>query len=181
MITEEIKSVSLIASWTGIAPELHKKSLAQKLSKQLDGITVKGPNGFLWINKNGNLRVTNQAFTVRKNGPYLVADGDEIMVSMVAGWYASSELSFLKNNSAEGIMRAGAGWDILSLCPEKALRSFEAAAKLSHPIAAYNAALMRIQRDKEGDHQAAKKLLLMSAGLGDQKSKVLLERLKKGL
>lgn len=178
-ITKETKTVSLIASWSGVAPEPNKKSLAQKLSVLLEGVSVRGPDGFLWINKDGKLKITHQAFTVRMGGPYVVAEGGEVMISMVAGWYATSEQAFIEKKMAEGILRAGAGWDIFLLCPERALKSFEAAAKLDHPIAAYNAALIRLERDEQNDFEAAIKLLSKAEKLGDEPAKNKLESLNR--
>lgn len=175
----KVKRILLIASWTGVAPEAGGKSLAEKLSEALDGFPVTGMDGFLWIDEEGSLRTTHQAFTLtRGRGPYYVAKGDEVMVSLAAGWTALLEDFFVKERDADGVMRAGAGWDIFFLCPDRALQAFEAAAKLSSPIAAYNAAVMRIDRDDEGDIEAAKILLTQAAEAGDKKSRVRLKKLK---
>lgn len=72
-------------------------------------------------------------------------------------------------------MRAAAGWDVFFLCPDKALAGFERAAAKGSAIAAYNAALMRLERGREGDRTAALALLERGVALGDAKSKARLE------
>jgi TPR repeat protein len=179
LIARGVKRIALIASWTAVAPDKEGKSLRQKLSETLSGFPVSGMNGFLWIAKDGSTRTTRQAFTVRQGrGPYRIALGEEVMVSLVAGWPAEDEDIFLKERNADGIMRAGAGWDILFLCPEKALQAFEAAARLSHSVAAYNAALIRLERKNIGDLDAAKELLSQAAIAGDKKAQARLQALR---
>jgi TPR repeat protein len=178
-IAKGLKRVVLVSSWTDVAPDRGNKSLAQKLSDALKGFPVSGMDGFLWIAKDGAMRTTRQAYTVKQGyGPYSIADGDEVMVSLAAGWPAELEDYFVKERNAEGIMQAGAGRDIYSLCPDRALQAFEAAAKLSHPIAAYNAAVMRLERNGEGDIEAATALLSQAASAGDKKSRARLQKLK---
>ena len=99
------------------------------------------------------------------------------MVSLVPGWVVGYEEDFVKKGNAKGIMHAGAGWDIFMLCPERALQSFEAAARLSDPIAAYNAAIIRIERGKDGDREAAAAFLKRAAKLGDSKAKARLQEM----
>jgi hypothetical protein len=177
-ISKEVKRIDLIASWTGVSPQHGGKSLARKLSDSLKGFPVSGKDGFLWIAKDGHLRTTHQAFTLRKGGnPYNIADGDEVMISLAAGWLAPLEEVLVKEQNADGLMRAGAGWDIFFLCPDRALQAFDAAAKLKHPIAAYNAALMRLDRRNSGDLEAATALLSQAADAGDKKAQVLLNNL----
>lgn len=178
-LTKGVKRIHLTASWTGIAPSPGQQSLAQRLSEQLKGFPVEGENGFLWISKKGATRTTHQAFTVtRGSRPYGIRDGDEVMVSFVAGWPATFEESFVKERNADGVMRAGAGWDIFFLCPDRALQSFEAAARLSNPIAAYNAAMLRLERKDKGDAEAASVLLKQAAEAGDSKAIARLNALK---
>lgn len=175
-----IKRIVLIASWTGVAPAGTAKSLAQKLSDLLDGFPVSGMDGFVWIAKDGTVRTTHQAFTIKRaRQPYGVHPGDEVMVSLVVGWMIDFEEDYVKKRNSEGILRAGVGWDVFMLCPDRALRSFEAAARLSNPIAAYNAALMRLERGKEGDLEAATALLSRASALGDKKARAWLQKLKK--
>jgi TPR repeat protein len=57
------------------------------------------------------------------------------------------------------------------LCPEKALRAFEASAGAGNPIGAYNAALMRLERNGAGDRKAALALLRNAAAAGDLKAR----------
>lgn len=166
-----VRRIHLSASWTGVAPASGEKSLAKRLSQQLKGFPVEGEKGFLWISKDGVTRTSRQAFTVTRGGrPYGVKDGEEVMVSFVPGWPATMEEAFVKEGNADGIMRAGAGWDIFFLCPDRALQSFEVAAKLAHPIAAYNAAMLRLERGNKGDLEAASELLKQAAEAGDSKA-----------
>lgn len=72
------------------------------------------------------------------------------------------------------LTRAAAGWDVFFLCPDKALAGFENAATKGSAIAAYNAALMRLERSLEGDRAAAISLLERAAMLGDATSRALL-------
>jgi TPR repeat protein len=65
------------------------------------------------------------------------------------------------------------------LCPERALQAFEYAAQLGHPIAAYNAALMRLDRGGQGDLDAAKELLLKASNAGDKKAQERLQLLNR--
>jgi TPR repeat protein len=101
------------------------------------------------------------------------------MVSLVAGWPVGFEEDYVKERNSEGIMSAGAGWDIFMLCPERALQSFEAAAKLSNPIAAYNAALMRLERGKGDDVKVATNLLMQADKLGDKKARTMLRKINR--
>jgi hypothetical protein len=173
-----VKRIVLIASWTGVAPDPNGKSLAQKLSDLLNGFPVTGMDGFVWIAKDGAIRTTHQRFTAKRaKYPYLVHPGDEVMASFSTGWHILFEDDWINERDAGGIMRAGVGWDVFGLCPDRALQSFETAAKLSDPIAAYNAALIRLQRGKEGDLVAATALLSQAAALGDKKAQARLQRL----
>lgn len=165
-----IKSVELFASWTNVTPSSTSKSIAQKLSLLLDGFPVSGMDGFVWIAKDGSVRTTRQAFTIRQICPYEVHPGEEIMVSLVAGWPILFAEDFFKKNDSEGIMRAGAGWDIYMLCPDNALKLFKEAAKRSNPIAAYNAALILLERGNKDDLKTATALLKQAAELGDKKA-----------
>jgi len=178
-LRDGVKRIVLVASWTGVAPDRSGKSLAQKLSDALGGFPVSGMDGFVWIAKDGSIRTTRQAYTIKQKCPYAIHPGDEVMVSLVPGWLIAFEEDYIKKRDSEGIMRAGAGWDIFMLCPERALQSFEAAAALSNPIAAYNAALIRLERGKDGDLEAAAKLLTQAAKLGDKKAKARLQEMNR--
>lgn len=181
-LTKEKKRIELIASWTGVSPDINSKSLAQRLSDHLGGFPVSGMDGFLWVAKDGALRTTHQAFSAHTAmAPYKIAEGDEVFVPLVAGWPAEMESAFIKDQNADGIMRAGAGWDIFFLCPDRALQAFEAAAKLGHPIAAYNAALIRLERGNKNDLAVARALLKQAAKTGDGKAKTQLQILKKNI
>lgn len=173
-----VKRILLIASWTGVAPERKGKSIAERLSSLLGGFPVSGMDGFVWLANDGTFRTTKQAFTMKQTCPYGVHPGDEVMVSLVAGWPIEFEEHYVKNKDSDGIMRVGAGYDIYMLCPDKALQSYEAAAKLSNPIAAYNAAIIHLERGKKSDLAAAISLLSRAAALGDKKSQARLKELK---
>jgi hypothetical protein len=175
----KVQRIILLASWTGVAPNSNGNSLAKKLSDFLGGFPVNGMDGFVWIAKDGSVRTTQQAFTIKPKCPYGVHPGDEVMVSLVLGWHVGYEDDYIKKRYSEGIKHAGAAWEIFMLCPEKALQSFETAAKLSNPIAAYNAALMRLERGNPGDYEAAIKLLKKAVALGDKKSQTKLHNLKR--
>ena len=178
MLGKRVRRVDLVASWSGVAPDTQSQSLAWKLSEALRGFPVEGKEGFLWINSKGQLRTTRQAFTLMKGGkPYSVAQGDEVMISLAGGWPATMEDFFVRERDAKGILRAGSGWDIFPLCPERALQAYEAAAKLSHPVAAYNAALLRLERGETGDREAAVILLKQAADAGDKKARTRLGKL----
>ena len=179
-IEKGAKRIVLKASWTGLSPDRGEKSLATKLSEALGGFPVEGFDGFLWIAKDGSTKTTHQAVTLYQGGgPYKIRPGSDVMVSMVAGWPTSLEDIFLQNKDPEGIKDAGAGWDIFFLCPDRALQAFEAAARYANPIAAYNAALIRLERKSKGDLKAAAVLLSQAANAGDKKAKTRLEILRK--
>jgi hypothetical protein len=177
-LKDPVKRVQLVASWTGVAPEHNGKSIAERLSSALGGFPVSGMDGFLWIAKDGSLRTTKQAFTLKRKCPYGVHPDEEVMVSLVAGWPIEFEEDYVKKQNSDGIMRVGAGYDIYMLCQDKALQAFEAAAKLSNPIAAYNAAMIHLERGKKSDLAAASSLLLQAVAIGDKKAKVMLGELK---
>lgn len=171
----KVKRVELIGSWTGVSPQPGVPSLADRLSKALDGFPVKGENGFLWLKKDGARRTTRQAFTVREGGgSYFLPKGAELFVPLVAGWPAFVQDQIPEDN-AEMLMRAAAGQEIFFLCPDKALEGFEHAAGKGSAVAAYNAAIMRLERGDSGDRAAALALLERGATLGDAKSRVRLD------
>lgn len=177
----KVKRVELIASWSGVSPEPGVPSVADQVSKALGGFPVKGENGFLWLAKDGTRRTTRQAFTVREGaGSYFLPKGSEVLVALVAGWPAYLQDKMVEDD-ADLLMRAAAGWDVFFLCPDKALAGFERAAAKGNAIAAYNAALMRLEHGSEGDRKAAIALLERGAQLGDAKSRTRLnvERARK--
>ncbi|WP_368566115.1 hypothetical protein [Pseudoxanthomonas sp. UTMC 1351] len=177
----KLERVEFIASWMGVSPEPGVPSLADRVSKALGGFPVRGEDGFLWLAQDGARRTTRQAFTVREGaGSYSLPKGDEVFVPLVAGWPAFVEEQ-IPEDDAEMLMRAAAGWDVFFLCPDKALAGFEHAAKKGSAIAAYNAALMRLERNADGDRTLALALLERGVALGDAKSRVRLnaERARK--
>ncbi len=174
-LTDAIERVELLGSWTGVAPGPGESSLADRLSTALDGFPVTGEDGFLWLSADGSRRTTRQAFTVREGaGPYFVPRDGELITSLVAGWPAYLELD-PDEGDPELLMRAAAGWDIWFLCPDKALAGFERAARKGSAIAAYNAAIMRLERGDDGDADAGLALLERGASLGDARSRDRLE------
>jgi hypothetical protein len=171
----KLERVELIGSWTGASPEPGVPSLADRLSKTLGGFPVRGEDGFLWLAPDGTRRTTRQAFTAREGaGSYYLPKGSEVLAPLVAGWpaYVQDESP---DADAELLMRAAAGWDVFFLCPDKALAGFEHAAEKGSAIAAYNAALMRLERGADGDRAAALSLLERGVALGDAKSRARLE------
>lgn len=179
-IVKGVKRIILMASWSGVAPDSNENSLAEKLSNTLGGFPVSGMDGFVWLAPDGSIRTSRQAYSIWKSqGQYKIQEGAEVMVSMVAGWPVFYEDNFRGDKNPDGIMRAGAGWDIFFLCPDSALQSFEAAAQLSHPVAGYNAAVIRLERNSKGDVEAAKSLLTKAASAGDKKAQALLITLNK--
>lgn len=173
------KRVELIGSWTGVSPSPGVPSLADRLSKALDGFPVRGEDGFLWIKADGTRRTTRQAYTVRAGaGSYFLPKGGEVMAALAGGWLAEVE-DRIPDDQPDLLMRAAAGWDVLYLCPDRALAGFEHAAAKGSAIAAYNAALMRLERNAEGDRAVALALLARGAALGDAKSTTRLETERK--
>lgn len=69
-------------------------------------------------------------------------------------------------------MLAAAGQELFFLCPDKALAGYERAAAKGSAVAAYNAALMRLER---GERAAALTLFERGAALGDAKSRTRLD------
>jgi hypothetical protein len=164
----EDKSVALYMSWSGVSPGPGVPSLAERLSKAM-GMPVTGMDGFVWIDRSGAMRTTHQAFTVRNDtGAYGVKPGEEVLVSLTAGWASGHEPDF--PNDPELLLMAATGWDIFMLCPDKALVGFEAAAAKGSAIAAYNAGVMRLERGEPGDAKAALAQFDRGAALGDEKS-----------
>jgi hypothetical protein len=171
----KLERVELIGSWTGVSPEVGVPSQAERVSQALDGFPVKGEDGFLWLAKDGTRRTTRQAFTMREGaGSYFLPKDAEVFVPLVAGWPAFVQ-DQIPEDDIDLLTRAAAGWDVFFLCPDKALAGFEHAATKGSAIAAYNAALMHLDRDTEGDRAAALALLQRGAALGDAKSR---DRLK---
>lgn len=168
---DKLERVELIGSWTGVSPQPGVPSLAERVSKALGGFPVRGEDGFLWLSQDGSRRTTRQAYTTREGaGSYFLPKGGEVFVSLVGGWPAFVE-DRIPDDDAKMLMHAAAGWDVFFLCPDKALAGFERAAAKGNAIAAYNAALMRLERGAEGDRAAALALLERGVALGDAKSK----------
>lgn len=171
----KVERVELIGSWTGVSPKPGAPSLADRVSKALDGFPVQGEDGFLWLAQDGTRRTTRQAFTMRDGaGSYFLPKGSDVFVPLVAGWPAFVQ-DLIAEDEADLLMRAAAGWDVFFLCPDKALAGFERAAAQGSAVAAYNAALMRLERGADGDRAAALALLERGVALGDATSRSRLE------
>ena len=180
-IKDGVKRIVLAASWSGVAPNPYTKSLAQKLSDALNGFPVDGSDGFVWLSKKGTSRTTHQASTVIGKCPYGIHEGDEIMVSLAAGWPVVFEKEINEKNDPYPILRVGVAWEIYMLCLGQALQSYETAARLSNPIAAYNAAIIHLERGQDGDFEEAGRLLREAVAHGDTKAQKLLNNMgKKG-
>jgi len=172
------KHVELFGSWTGGSYSAEMPSLASKLSKALDGFPVTGKDGFLWMDKKGGMRTTKQAFTLREGGgPYSVPTGEEVFIPLVVGWAAGLEDRIGKDDH-EMMLLAGVGSDVFLLCPDGALATFERAGKMGSAIGAYNASLIRLERNHKGDRDAALKLLERAMQLGDGKASLLLKAMR---
>lgn len=172
--SDKTEKVFLLASWT----DTGEASLARQLSDALDGMPVTGIDGFLWLSADGSHRATRQAHTLREgSGFYELAEGGDVLVPLAHGWAAGLEQRFIDNGDNELLLHAAIGWDVFYLCPDKALAGFELAAAHGDPIAAYNAALMRMERKGEGDREAARRLLERAVSQGDRKSSALLQEM----
>lgn len=172
----KIQRVRLMSSWSGIAPEKGRKPLTQQLADALGGMKVSGPDGFLWIDKDGNTSTTRQAFSLFVTGPYAIQQNGKVMASLAVGWSTQFEDAFAREKNADGLLLAGVGHEAFNLCPERALASFESAAALGHPVAAYNAAVLRLERNSGDDRTLAVALLRKAATAGDKASAALLGR-----
>lgn len=167
----KVKRVELIGSWTGVSPAAGVPSLADRLSKALDGLPVRGEDGFLWLSADGSRHTTRQAFTARAGaGSYFVPKGQDVLVALADGWPAYVE-GQIPDDQPDLLMRVGVAKDIFMLCPGEALAAYERAAGKGSAIAAYNAAQMRLERAADGDREAALKLLERGAALGDERSR----------
>lgn len=169
------RRVYLVGSWTAARPDDGPETLARRLSKALDGFSVDGSDGFLWMSAAGELRTTHQAFSVWKTGPYAVERGAEVLTALVPGWAAQFEEQFADEGNAVGVVRAGLGYDIFMLCQERALAAFERAATLGSAIGAYNAGIMHAEA---GDHAAAINWLEKAQALGEEKAAASLAALR---
>lgn len=172
----KIRQVILMSSWSGTAPDKEHEPLAQRLSTALGNMKVSGPDGFLWYDRKGKTSITRQAFTVFVTGPYAVKKGEKVMASLAAGWPAQFEEAFAKQGDADGLLRAGVGHESFSLCPSRAWTAFDASAALGNPVAAYNGAILRLERGASGDREAALALLRKAVAAGDKPAAALLEQ-----
>lgn len=177
----KIRRVLLLSSWSGVAPDGQRKSLAQQLSHTLGGMPVEGKDGFLWYESSGSTYTTQQAFSGFVSGPYAVEKGSPVMAALVPGWATTFESQYMQQRNAAALLLVGVGHETFSLCPERALAAFEAAAALAEPIAAYNAAIMRLERNAKGDKEAAQALLQKAAAQGDKPSAAMLESLARNI
>lgn len=172
----QIKKVVLLSSWSGVRPHAGVPSLAEKLAQALAGFPVEGQAGFLWLTPNGGSKTTRQRYSVVKGSPYRVQNGAEVMAAMQYADPLSRDEQALSAQDAQGVFYAGAAWEILGLCPQKAMLRFATAAKLNHPVAAYNWAVMLLETGRSEDAQAARKIL-ESVASQDQPAQALLAQL----
>jgi hypothetical protein len=171
------KRVVIRASWSGVRPEPEVQSLAERLAASLTGVKVEGADGFLWIGKDGQWRTTHQAFTASSGGRYEVAEGDDVMVSLIVGWLAGHAGEFVAQRNARAVTAAGAAWDIFGLCPRQAYQLFETAAQMGDALGAYNAASILLEKGGEADIAAARAFLTQASGAGDALATARLQKL----
>jgi hypothetical protein len=172
----EVRAVRLRASWAGFVPQGRTRSLAQELSSALTHVDVAAPQGFLWFTPEGEGKVTRQSFTALQGPIYMARPGEEIMGSAVAFMPAEMETYVPAENMGEFKLRRGLSEDVFDLCPDSALSAFREAGALGNPIGAYNAAVMLLERNGEGDRDDARALLSRAAESGDAPSQALLTR-----
>lgn len=175
MLKPEVRRVVLVGSWTGVAPDTATPSLARQLSRALGGFPVDGLDGFLWLKPDGSIRTTRQAFTIRNgSGYYGVREDEDVMAAMTQGWTMGIEERIAEKKDAGLLMQAGVSWEMLGLCPERAIEVLQQAAELGDPVAAYNAAVLLRERGHDGDAATATALLRRAADLGDKPSAQML-------
>lgn len=169
----EVREVVLYASWSGVAPEAHVRSLAGQVSDALDGFPVRGMDGFMWLEPDGRVRTTQQAFSGwHTGGGYRVAPDQPVLTSLAFGEMMFYNERLREANEYGLLLHAAVGWDVHGLCPERALAEFELIAP-HHPIAAYNAALMRLESGKAEDRATALRLLEVAENAGDEAAREL--------
>ncbi|HEU0152218.1 MAG TPA: hypothetical protein VFQ84_02605 [Arenimonas sp.] len=167
--SEGESKVVLMTSWSGVSPSPGVASLADQVSRALDGFPVEGQDGFLWISSKGETRTTHQAFTARDgNGSYGVAADGEVFVPLAAGWVAQVVDQAVGDVDPEYLVEAGVGWDAFMLCPSSALAMFERAGRSGSAVGSYNAAQMLLARGQAGDRDAAIRWLRQAAVAGDK-------------
>lgn len=167
--------VYLVGSWSARRPDGGDETLAKRLSEALDGFTVQGTDGFLWLSPDGGMRTTRQAFSVWKAGPYSVGKGEDVLAPLVPGAMAQFEDRFAELGRMEGVVQAGVGYDAFLLCPERALAAFERAAGMGSAIGAYNAGLIHAEN---GEIPTAMTWLEKAVLLGEAKAAAALEGLR---
>lgn len=178
MLKPEVRRVLLVGSWTGVAPDTATPSLAQQLSEALGGFPVEGMDGFLWLKPDGSTRTTRQAFTIRNGGGYYgVREDEDVMAAVTVGWTMGIEERIAEKKDAALLMQAGVSWEMLGLCPERAIEVLQQAAELGDLVAAYNAAVLLRERGHDGDAATATALLRRAADRGDEPSAQLLATL----
>jgi len=172
-----IKRVELRASWSGVRPTAGVPSIAERLSKALGGFPVSGADGFLWVKADGSLRTTRQAFTTSV-GPYMVASDGQVMVSAVFKDVMPAVDAIRKKRDARLLRFVGVAWDVYGLCPGNALAAYEEAAALGDAIAAYNAALLHMERGTKIDLARAAVLLEQASKAGDIAARAKLAQMR---
>lgn len=160
-----VKRVEIIGSWSGVRPSPEQASLAEQLSRELDGFPVSGGQGFIWFDAKGGVRTTRQAFTILAGRHMVAADG-EVMLDLPLSNVIPAAGEIRAGKDGKGLLLLGVAWDVFGLCPEQALLAFEDAAALGEPTAAYNAAVMRRQPGALQDLSKSATLMKRSAELG---------------
>jgi hypothetical protein len=177
-MNDEVREVVLYASWSGVAPSGRMQSLAQRLSSELDGFPVRGMDGFLWIEPDGRLRTTHQAYSGwHTGGGYRLAADQPVLTTLAFGQMLFFSEQLRKDELHELLLDAAVGWDVHMLCPDRALAEFELLAP-ELTIAAYNAAVMHLESGTPDGREAALRLLESAVARGDAPARELLSRLQ---
>lgn len=137
------------------------------------------PNGFLWFGPSGAKKVTHQDFTALY-APYRARPGEFVMAS--AAFAATSEEieAAATSRDAKEVFFVARSEDVFGLHPDSALQFYERCAELGEALCAYNAAMIRFQRNWIGDDEAAAELLIKAREFGDPKADALLARVRAG-
>lgn len=92
------------------------RSLARQVSDALDGFPVRGLDGFMWLEPDGRVRTTQQAFSGwYTGGGYRVAPDQPVLTSLAFG-----EMMFYNERLREAdeyglLLHAAVGWDVHGL------------------------------------------------------------------
>lgn len=169
--------VVLKVSWSGSAPAGYEAWGAPLASMSSElGVPTAGAGGFVWFGPKGQTMITQQDFT-GLTVPYQAKPGDWVMVSAALAVSEAAMQEAETSQDTDLLFAAAQSEDVFGLHPENALRLYERGAALGDGLAAYNAAMIRFQRDWDGDREAAKALLDRAEKLGDKKAAELRARI----